>query len=141
MAAVSLLAYVLCAGATTHEHHAALSNLTEALQEANFTAPLIKMLASKLRIARRNATALSRFKDMVLLSDTSAFSRTIQTTAGSHMGLPYVMFTHDPSFCVWMSGAILRTGWWEKSISAKMLSVLDERYLKVWSSRDVICRA
>ena len=119
---------------TAHEEGSKLflaKELALELDGAGWTREQIRLLISNLRSSQHTAIESSRFKRALLLSDTSNYSRTIQTTAGSHVGMPYTIFTHDPHLCVWISRLILETGWWEQTIAEDMLDMMSKNCARV----------
>ena len=107
----------------------AIYDLSRELGSVGFTTSEVELLAANLNSAKMSSAELNRYKQTLLLSDTTKFSRPIQTNCGSHMGMRYNMYVHDPTVCVWISKNIYKTGWWERQISHKMLNLLKMKYL------------
>jgi|LauGreDrversion4_1035100.scaffolds.fasta_scaffold153261_1 FkbM family methyltransferase len=107
----------------------AIQQLQTVLGETGFTASDVELLTTNLKSAKGSSAELSRYKRALLLSDTANFSRPIQTMAGSHLGLRYIMHVHDPTLCVWISRLIYSRGWWEQDISRNMLKLLSTKFM------------
>jgi len=107
----------------------AIYDLSRELGSVGFTTSEVELLAANLNSAKMSSAELHRYKRTLLLSDTTNFSRPIQTRCGSQLGMRYNMYVHDPTVCVWISKLIYTEGWWERQISHKMLKLLKMKYL------------